>query len=144
MQLAKESGLDSRVNKDSLRHYVRRELRRLRIDGLPVEVEETKKFLVMVDIDKVHEMASLPPKERAIALSKLLRTSQTLKLSNLAAGRALSSVESQKPDSYAIYIRGMFRDSSGCSTFLFLLIFTIRKRSLPIREKRIPDFGRAY
>ncbi|AMA04328.1 hypothetical protein ACJ69_12060 [Enterobacter asburiae] len=75
MQLAKESGLDSRVNKDSLRHYVRRELRRLRIDGLPVEVEETKKFLVMVDIDKVHEMASLPPKERAIALSKLLRTS---------------------------------------------------------------------
>ncbi|HCH0659699.1 TPA: hypothetical protein NKO55_004315 [Enterobacter asburiae] len=74
-QLAKESGLDSRANKDSLRHYVRRELRRLRIDGLPVEVEETKKFLVMVDIDKVHEMASLPPKERAIALSKLLRTS---------------------------------------------------------------------
>lgn len=74
-QLAKESGLNSRANKDSLRHYVRRELRRLRIDGLPVEVEETKKFLVMVDIDKVHEMASLPPKERAIALSKLLRTS---------------------------------------------------------------------
>lgn len=74
-QLAKESGLDSRANKDSLRHYVRRELRRLRIDGLPMEVEETKKFLVMVDIDKVHEMASLPPKERAIALSKLLRTS---------------------------------------------------------------------
>ncbi|MBW4200177.1 hypothetical protein JW319_02175 [Enterobacter cloacae subsp. cloacae] len=74
-QLAKESGLDSRMNKDSLRHYVSRELRRLRIDGLPMEVEETKKFLVMVDIDKVHDMASLPPKERAIAVSKLLRTS---------------------------------------------------------------------
>ncbi|MDN2614004.1 hypothetical protein OB912_02480 [Enterobacter kobei] len=43
-QLAKESGLDSRANKDSLRHYVRRELRRLRIDGLPMEVEETKKI----------------------------------------------------------------------------------------------------
>jgi len=74
-QLAKESGLDSRTNKDSLRHYVRRELRRLRIDGLPMEAEETKKFLVMVDIDKVHDMASLPPKERAIAVSKLLRNS---------------------------------------------------------------------
>jgi len=74
-QLAKESGLDSRVHKDSLRHYVRRELRRLRIDGLPMDVEETKKFLVMVDIDKVQDMASLPPKERAIAVSKLLRTS---------------------------------------------------------------------
>lgn len=74
-QLAKESGLDSRTNKDSLRHYVRRELRRLRIDGLPMEVEETKKFLVMVDIDKVHDMASLPPKERAVAVSKLLRNS---------------------------------------------------------------------
>lgn len=74
-QLAKESGLDSKTNKDSLRHYVRRELRRLRIDGLPMETEETKKFLVMVDIDKVHEMAGLPPKERTIAVSKLLRTS---------------------------------------------------------------------
>ncbi|QBM22766.1 hypothetical protein E1B03_10060 [Citrobacter arsenatis] len=75
MQLAKESGLDSKRNKDSLRHYVRRELRRLRIDGLPMEVEETKKFLVMVDIDKVHDMSTLPPKERTIAVSKLLRTS---------------------------------------------------------------------
>ena len=74
-QLAKESGLDSKENKDSLRHYVRRELRRLRVDGLPIEAEETKKFLVMVDIDKVHEMAALPPKERTIAVGKLLRTS---------------------------------------------------------------------
>ncbi|MCU6670391.1 hypothetical protein M8013_16755 [Enterobacteriaceae bacterium H4N4] len=74
-QLAKESGLDSKANKDSLRHHVRRELRRLRVDGLPIEAEETKKFLVMVDIDKVHEMAALPPKERTIAVSKLLRTS---------------------------------------------------------------------
>lgn len=74
-QLAKESGLDSKANKDSLRHYVRRELRRLRVDGLPIEAEETKKFLVMVDIDKVHEMAALPPKERTIAVGKLLRTS---------------------------------------------------------------------
>ena len=40
-----------------------------------METEETKKFLVMVDIDKVHEMAGLPPKERTIAVSKLLRTS---------------------------------------------------------------------
>lgn len=74
-QLAKESGLESKANKDSLRHYVRQELRRLRVDGLPMEAEETKKFLVMVDIDKVHEMAALPPKERTIAVSKLLRTS---------------------------------------------------------------------
>lgn len=74
-QLAKESGLDSKVNKDSLRHYVRRELRRLRIDGLPMEIEETKKFLVMVDIDKVHDIAALPPKERITAVSQLLRTS---------------------------------------------------------------------
>lgn len=74
-QLAKESGLGSKENKDSLRHYVRRELRRLKVDGLPIEAEETKKFLVMVDIDKVHEMAALPPKERASAVSKLLRTS---------------------------------------------------------------------
>lgn len=74
-QLAKESGLDSKANKDSLRHYVRRELRRLKVDGLPIEAEETKKFLVMVDIDKVHEMAALPPKERTIAVGKLLRTS---------------------------------------------------------------------
>lgn len=74
-QLAKESGLDSKTNKDRLRHYVRRELRRLRIDGLPMEVEETKKFLVMVDIDKVQDMVSLPPKERASEVSKLLRTS---------------------------------------------------------------------
>ncbi|MDM6891693.1 hypothetical protein QUG40_24055, partial [Enterobacter cloacae] len=29
----------------------------------------------MVDIDRVHDMASLPPKERAVAVSKLLRTS---------------------------------------------------------------------
>ncbi|EFH3552816.1 hypothetical protein D3K17_12510 [Escherichia coli] len=74
-QLAKESGLVSKANKDSLRHYVRRELRRLKVDGLPMEAEETKKFLVMVDIDKVHEIAALPPKERTIAVSKLLRTS---------------------------------------------------------------------
>lgn len=74
-QLAKESGLDSRESGDRLRHYIGRELRRLRIDGLPMEGEETKRFLVMVDIDKVHELAPLPPKERTIALSKLLRTS---------------------------------------------------------------------
>lgn len=74
-QLAKESGLESKTNKDSLRHYVRQELRRLRVDGLPMEAEETKRFLVMVDIDKVHEMAALPPNERMIAVSKLLRTS---------------------------------------------------------------------
>ncbi|MBU9821823.1 hypothetical protein J1782_18155 [Rahnella sp. BCC 1045] len=74
-QLAKESGLGGKSNKDSLRHYVRRELRRLKIDGLPMEAEETKKFLVMVDIDKVHEMTVLPPKERTVAVSKLLRTS---------------------------------------------------------------------
>ncbi len=74
-QLGKESGLVGRANKDSLRHYVRRELRRLKIDGLPMETTETKKFLVMVDIDKVHELAPLPPKERAIAVSQLLRTS---------------------------------------------------------------------
>ncbi|MHA7848458.1 T6SS effector BTH_I2691 family protein [Serratia sp. D1N4] len=74
-QLAKESGLDGKAHQGSLRGYVRRELRRLRIDGLPMEGVETKRFLVMVDIDKVHELAALPPKERAAALSKLLRTS---------------------------------------------------------------------
>lgn len=74
-QLAKESWLEGKSNKDSLRHYVRRELRRLKIDGLPMEGEETKKFLVMVDIDKVHEVSLLPPKERMVAVSKLLRTS---------------------------------------------------------------------
>lgn len=75
MQLAKESGLDGRANKDSLRHYVKREMRRLRIDGLPMEIEETKRFLVMVDIDKVHDLQALPPRARIVALSKLLRTS---------------------------------------------------------------------
>ncbi|MHA7848453.1 hypothetical protein [Serratia sp. D1N4] len=74
-QLAKESGLDGKAHQGSLRGYVRRELRRLRIDGLPMEGVETKRFLVMVYIDKVHELAALPPKERAAALSKLLRTS---------------------------------------------------------------------
>lgn len=72
-QLAKESGLDSRVNKDRLRHYIRQELRRLRVDGLPMDVKETKRFLVLVDIDRVSELLHLPPKERARAVSKLLR-----------------------------------------------------------------------
>ncbi|KEY58777.1 T6SS effector BTH_I2691 family protein [Serratia sp. DD3] len=73
-QLAKESDLTGRVNADRLRHYVQKELRRLRIDGLPMEGQETKRFLVMIDIEKVEELKTLPAKERSIALSKLLRT----------------------------------------------------------------------
>ena len=74
-QLAKESGLSSRANSDRLRHYVRQEIRRLRINGVPMEGVEVKRFLVMIDIDKVNELQALPPKERPAALVKLLRLS---------------------------------------------------------------------
>lgn len=72
-KLAKDSGLNGKTNGNRLRTYVSKELRRLRIDGLPMEGTEMKRFLVMIDIDKVNELKILPPKERAIALSKLLR-----------------------------------------------------------------------
>ncbi len=72
-KLAKDSGLYGKANGDRLRTYISKELRRLRIDGLPMEGTETKRFLVMIDIDKVNELKTLPPKARAIALSKLLR-----------------------------------------------------------------------
>ncbi|NMP26615.1 hypothetical protein GW590_07040 [Rahnella sp. SAP-1] len=74
-QLAKESGLAGRSNSDKLRHHVRQELRRLRVSGLPMEGVEVKRFLVMVDINKVHALQALPPKERAAELAKLLRLS---------------------------------------------------------------------
>lgn len=73
-RLAKDSGLSGKVNADRLRTYVSKELRRLRIDGLPMEGSEMKKFLVMIDLDKVEELKALPPKARSAALSKLLRT----------------------------------------------------------------------
>jgi hypothetical protein len=65
-----------------------------------------------------------------------------LKLSNLAAGRGCPAWSHKSRTGYAIYIGDMFRDSSGCSTFISADIHN-KKRSLPIREKRIPDFGRA-
>jgi len=74
-RLAKESGLSGRSNSDRLRHYIRQEVRRLRINGMPMEGEEVKRFLVMVEIDKVHELQALPAKARPAALVKLLRLS---------------------------------------------------------------------
>ena len=72
-RLAKDSGLSGKVNADRLRTYVSKELRRLRIDGLPMEGSEMKKFLVMIDLNKIEELKALPPKARSVALSKLLR-----------------------------------------------------------------------
>jgi hypothetical protein len=73
-KLAAESGITRGADIDRLHHYVSKELRRLRIDGLPLDRVMWKKFLVMVETEELHRLASLPATEREKAISKLLRT----------------------------------------------------------------------
>lgn len=77
-QLAVEGGIRSRSATDSLRHYVDRELRRLRIDGLPLEGEQTKKFIAMIDTEKAASLSALPEAKRGEALAGVIKTTASV------------------------------------------------------------------
>lgn len=73
-QLAIEGGIRSHSATDSLRHYVDRELRRLQIDGLPLEGEQTKKFIAMIDVEEAKRLRNLLEAKRSEELAKVIRT----------------------------------------------------------------------
>ncbi|HDS9358553.1 TPA: hypothetical protein QH850_001061 [Enterobacter chengduensis] len=77
-QLAIEGGVSSRSATSSLRHYVDRELRRLQIDGLPLDGEQSKKFIAMINVEDAARLRALPEAERGKALAKVIRTSASV------------------------------------------------------------------
>ncbi|MDR3104216.1 MAG: hypothetical protein LBU96_07160 [Yokenella regensburgei] len=77
-QLAIEGGMRNTSATDSLRHYVERELRRLHIDGLPLEGEQTKTFIAMIDSEKAAELRDLSEAERGRALAGVIKTTASV------------------------------------------------------------------
>lgn len=73
-KLVIEGGIRRHSAEDSLRHYVDRELRRLRIDGLPLKGKQTKKFIAMIDVEEAARLRDLPEAKRGEALAKVIRT----------------------------------------------------------------------
>ncbi|OWO78847.1 hypothetical protein B5C26_22965 [Photorhabdus luminescens] len=66
--------LKQRPSSDQLRHYVDLEMRRLKIDGLPMEGDQEFNFIVLADAGEAEKTLALPEEERAKSLVKTLHS----------------------------------------------------------------------
>ncbi|PQQ23099.1 hypothetical protein C6H66_20655 [Photorhabdus hindustanensis] len=66
--------LKRRPSSDQLRHYVDAEMRRLKIDGLPMEGDQEFNFIVLADAGEAEKTLALPEAERAKSLMKTLHS----------------------------------------------------------------------
>ncbi|MFD0707514.1 T6SS effector BTH_I2691 family protein [Photorhabdus akhurstii] len=66
--------LKRRPSSDQLRHYVDIEVRRLKIDGLPMEGDQEFNFIALADAGEAEKTLALPEAERAKSLVKTLHS----------------------------------------------------------------------
>ncbi|EMP0254035.1 TPA: T6SS effector BTH_I2691 family protein [Klebsiella michiganensis] len=72
--LGRNAGITGDSTEDVLRMYVRWEVRRLGIDGVPLTGAGERHYIAAVDMDTFNELAALPESQRVYRLSESLRT----------------------------------------------------------------------
>lgn len=72
--LARNARIAGDQTEDILRLYVDAEVRRLRIDGLPLQGTDTRRYIAMVDLKRFNELLALPEIERIQKLGTTLHS----------------------------------------------------------------------
>lgn len=72
--MGRNAGIAGGHAEDVLRMYTRWELRRLKIDGMPLTGTGERQFVVGIDLERFYQLVSLPENQRIYHLNESLRT----------------------------------------------------------------------
>jgi len=72
--VAQMTDMDNRVSQDKLRPRLDKALRRMELDGIPMENTVKRRFMVLIDINEATQLATLPESERVKQVSRVLHS----------------------------------------------------------------------
>jgi len=76
--VAQITDIEGRVPLDKLRPRLDKALRRMELDGIPMEDTVKRRFMVLVEVDEAGQLAALPESERIKQVSKVLRSADDI------------------------------------------------------------------
>ncbi|MBS9426315.1 T6SS effector BTH_I2691 family protein [Photorhabdus caribbeanensis] len=124
--------LKRRPSSDQLRHYVDIEMRRLKIDGLPMEGDQEFNFIVLADAGEAEKTLALPEAERAKSLVKTLHSVDEIR-AELFPGTLLTKLAQLQASSVKNAAKQLAKALPfiGCTFSMVLQISALRAAGWP-------------
>ncbi|MBS9439863.1 hypothetical protein EAE91_22745 [Photorhabdus noenieputensis] len=124
--------LKRRPSSDQLRHYVDIEMRRLKIDGLPMEGDQEFNFIVLADAGEAEKTLALPEAERAKSLVKTLHSVDEIR-AELFPGTLLTKLAQLQASSVKSAAKQLAKVPPfiGCTFSMVLQISALRAAGWP-------------
>lgn len=73
-EVARMTDINDRVSQDKLRHHLDTALRRMELDGVPMEETQERRFMVLIDRNEARRISELPKEARIQEARRVLRS----------------------------------------------------------------------